>query len=102
MSHFPKELASIIAEKVNYDGFLPSKEEFETLFLSLSDLTKSKKTKLNHLLENYDMLKSNFEIMKLNVHTDIDYPYLKENPILPNFPQGIMSIYRTIKALDNG
>lgn len=102
VSHFPKELASIIAEKVNYDGFLPSKEEFETLFLSLSDLTKSKKTKLNHLLENYDMLKSNFEIMKLNVHTDIDYPYLKENPILPNFPQGVMSIYRTIKVLDNG
>ena len=58
------------------------------------------KDKLNALLDSYDSFHSNFTIMKLDVHTDLNYPYLKENPVIPNFPQGIMSVFKTIKLLD--
>ena len=99
---FPKELASKIAMEISYTGTLPTKEQFKDLFDSdsYSDLTTTKKGKLQSLLENYSLLSTNFEIMKLNVHTDLDHPYLKENPVIPNFPQGIMSVFRTIKMLD--
>lgn len=100
VARFPKELAALISERILYDGYVPTKEGLQDLFLSFDNLTQSKTEKLNLLLENYNMFKSNFEIMKLDVHEDLDYPYLKENPIIPNFPSGIMSIYRNIKLLD--
>lgn len=100
VSRFPKELAALISENIVYDGTVPSKENLQQLLNGLKDLTKIKKDKIKLLIENYDMFKSNFEIMKLNVHTDLDYPYLKENPVLQSFPSGIMAIYRNIKMLD--
>ena len=72
----------------------------QLLFQSFDNLTKSKKEKLSLLLENYTSFSTNFEIMKLNVYQDLYHSYLKENPVIPNFPQGVMSIYRTIKMLD--
>lgn len=98
---FPKELAALIAESLDYNGEAPTREQIKGLLDSLDDLTKAKKEKIKLLIENYNMFKSNFEIMKLNVYTDLDYPYLRSNPVIPNFPQGIMSIYRTIKQLDS-
>ena len=100
VSRFPKELASQIAEGLPYDGTVPDKDSFKSLFLSFSDLTKSKKEKLDLLLENYESFRKNFEIMKLNVYTDVYQPFLPETPVIPNFPQGVMSVYRTIKLLD--
>lgn len=97
---FPKELAALIAENIPYDGTAPTKESLSTLFNSFDKLTQSKKDKLNALLESYDLFRSNFTIMKLDVHTDLNYPYLKENPVIPNFPQGVMSVFKTIKLLD--
>jgi 5'-3' exonuclease len=97
---FPKELAALIAESIDYDGTVPTKERLQALFLSFDNLTKSKKEKLNLLLENYHSFSTNFEIMKLNVHTDLNYPFLKENPIIPNFPSGVMGVFKTIKLLD--
>ena len=89
--------------EIPYTGTLPTKEQFKELFDldSYSDLTSTKKGKLQSLLENYSSLSTNFEIIKLNVHTDLDYPYLKENSVIPNFPQGVMSVFRTIKMLDS-
>jgi 5'-3' exonuclease len=97
---FPKELAALIAENIPYDGTAPTKEFLSTLFDSFDKLTQSKKDKLNTLLESYDLFRSNFTIMKLDVHTDLNYPYLKENPVIPNFPQGVMNVFKTIKMLD--
>jgi len=97
---FPKELAAQIAEGIAYDGTAPTKEQLQALFQSFDNLTKSKKEKLSLLLENYKSFYTNFEIMKLNVYQDLYHSYLKENPVIPNFPQGVMSIYRTIKMLD--
>lgn len=101
---FPKELASKVAMEIPYDGTVPTKEQLQELFDSESykDLTTSKKEKLKSLLDNYSLFSTNFEIMKLDVHTYLDHPYLKENPVIPNFPQGVMSIFRTIKMLDSG
>jgi DNA polymerase-1 len=100
VSRFPKELAATISETFTYNGEVPTKEQLEELFNSFKDLTQSKKEKLHLLLENYNSFKTNFEIMKLNVHTDLDYPYLKESTILPNFPPSVMGIFKTIKQLD--
>lgn len=97
---FPKELAAKIAESISYDGSTPAKESLQDLFQSFTGLTKPKQDRLNQLLDNYQVFKTNFEIMKLDVHTDLDYPYLKENPPLPDFPSGVMGIYKTIKLLD--
>ena len=98
---FPKELAAQIAENIEYDGTVPTKEKLKDLFQSFDNLTKSKKEKLDLLLENYSTFSTNFEIMKLNVYDNLSYPFLPENPVVPNFPPSIMSIYRTIKMLDS-
>ena len=100
IARFPKELAALISENIEYDGTVPTKEHLQQLLDGLKDLTKTKKDKIKLLIENYDMFKSNFEIMKLDVHTDLDFPYLKENPVLQSFPPGVMTVYRNIKMLD--
>lgn len=98
---FPKDLAAYIAENIPYDGTAPTKEQMDVFIDSIPKLTKSKKEKLASLLENYSTFSINFEIMKLNVHTDLSYPFLGDISVLPNFPQEIMSIYRVIKMLDS-
>ena len=100
---FPKELAARIATEIEYHGEIPTKEQLQNLFNSenYQNLSKSKKNNLASLLENYSAFSTNFEIMKLNVYNDLDHPYLKENPVIPNFPQGVMSVFRTIKMLDS-
>ena len=99
---FPKDLAAIIAESLPYNGTIPTKENLKELFSSFKDITASKKDKLNLLLENYDLFKSNFEIMKLSVYKDVFYSYLKDgNQVIPNFPPVVMSIYRSIRVLDS-
>lgn len=98
---FPKELAARIAMEYPYSGQLPTKVGLESLFSSFTGLTSSKKNHLNSLLENYSKFSSNFRIMKLEVHEDLEYDFLGDNPIIPNFPQSIMAIYKTIKILDS-
>lgn len=100
VSRFSKELASFIAENIEYNGEAPTVVQFNELINEFGDLTTSKRDKINKLIENYKMFKSNFDIMKLNVYTDLDYPYLRCDPVIPSFPQDILSIYRTIKQLD--
>lgn len=99
---FPKELAARIATEIEYQGVVPTKEQLTELFGSdfYKDLSSARKNNLKALLENYTSFSTNFEIMKLNVHEDLDYPYLSETPVIPNFPQGVMSVFRTIKILD--
>ena len=99
---FPKELAAKIATDIDYHGDIPTKEQFIELFSSDSykDLSSARKNNIKALLENYTSFSTNFEIMKLNVYDDLDHSYLRENPIIPNFPQGVMSVFRTIKILD--
>lgn len=100
---FPKELAAKIAEQLPYDGCIPSRDSLIALFTELrKELSKSRQSNIDSLLSNYVKFESNFKIMKLDTYVDLDYSYLGEFPVIPNFPPIIMSIFRTIKSLDKG
>lgn len=99
---FSKEIASDLANSISYNGEAPSKETIIEYRKSREkELSEARLKSIDRLIDNYNLFKSNFEIMKLSVHTDLDYSYLKDNPLLPNFPSDILGIYRIIKVLDS-
>lgn len=101
VSRFPKVLAADIAMKIPYDGTLPSKDVLsEYVEKKKEDVTEDKANMLNTLLDRYEQFKVNYTIMKLSVHTDLNFPFLNSSIALPSFPDSVMSIYRTIRFLD--
>jgi 5'-3' exonuclease len=98
---FPKVLAADIAMTIPYNGSLPSKEILsEYVEKKKEDVTEDKANMLNTLLDRYEQFKVNYMIMKLSVHSELNFPFLEGSVALPSFPDSVMSIYRTIRFLD--
>lgn len=67
VSRFPHKLAAKLVNEFNYNGNLFTTDDLKILSANYSD---TEKKWINKLIESYDNLILNFEIMKLNVVTD--------------------------------